>query len=129
MGSWTREAGTVTLFVDDLAEASQFYEDVFGLPVRSEDDDSTVFDLGHTLIELRDGSDRPQPRPPASVVPSGLELELGGPISIEVVDLEAACERLAARGVTLLAGPSVRRSGARIASFRDPGGHLWEIAA
>ncbi len=127
MGSWAREATTITLYVDDLAEASQFYEDVFGLPVRSEDDDSTVFDLGHTLIELLEGSAQPEPRAPASVVPP--ELELGGPFSIEVVDLDAACERLAARGVVLLAGPTVRPSGARTASFRDPGGHLWEIAA
>jgi uncharacterized glyoxalase superfamily protein PhnB len=45
-----------------------------------------------------------------------------------VDDLDAECAELAARGVELLNGPMDRAWGARTASFRDPGGRIWEIA-
>lgn len=46
----------------------------------------------------------------------------------EVFGLPVAFEKLAARGVALLNGPMDRPWGIRTASFRDPGGHIWEIA-
>ncbi len=49
--------------------------------------------------------------------------------TIEVDDVDAVCARLADRGVELLNGPMDRPWGIRTASFRDPGGHIWEIAA
>jgi lactoylglutathione lyase len=39
------------------------------------------------------------------------------------------CEELAERGVDLLNGPMNREWGMRTASFIDPDGHIWEIAA
>ncbi len=42
----------ITLFVEDLAAAKQFYLNVFGLPVVFEGDTSTVFKFGNTLINL-----------------------------------------------------------------------------
>lgn len=48
--------------------------------------------------------------------------------TLPVDDVDAMCEELAARGVTLLNGPMDRPWGIRMASFRDPGGHIWEIA-
>lgn len=47
---------------------------------------------------------------------------------LPVDDVDAMCKELAACGVTLLNGPMDRRWGIRIASFRHPGGHIWEIA-
>lgn len=44
-----------------------------------------------------------------------------------VDDVDATCADLAARGVDLLNGPINRPWGIRTASFRDPGGHIWEI--
>jgi uncharacterized glyoxalase superfamily protein PhnB len=35
---------------------------------------------------------------------------------------------LGERGAELLNGPVDRPWGVRTASFRDPGGHIWEIA-
>jgi catechol-2,3-dioxygenase len=67
VGSWPTGIGAITLFVEDLEVAKQFYRDVFGLPVACEDDNSAVFNVGNTW-------------------------------------------------------------GVRTASFRDPGGHIWEIA-
>ncbi|WP_435808255.1 VOC family protein [Streptomyces antibioticus] len=43
-------------------------------------------------------------------------------------DVDAMCKELTSRGVTLLNGPMDRPWGIRTASFKDPGGHIWEIA-
>lgn len=45
-----------------------------------------------------------------------------------VDDVDAMFEELKERGVDLLNGPMDRPWGIRTASFRDPGGHIWEIA-
>jgi len=48
--------------------------------------------------------------------------------TLTVEDVDACCERLQVQGVELLNGPIDRPWGIRTASFRDPGGHIWEIA-
>jgi uncharacterized glyoxalase superfamily protein PhnB len=56
--------------------------------------------------------------------------DAGSPLqfTFEVDDVDAMCAELATRGVELLNGPMARPWGPRTASFRDPGGHIWEIA-
>lgn len=59
MTSWLaqpRQIGAVTLFVEDLAAATWFYQDVFDLPVHFEDEHAAVFRFGDTLINLLDES-------------------------------------------------------------------------
>lgn len=59
MRSWSEQPkriGAVTLFVEDLAEAKRFYQEVFELPVHFEDENSAVFQFGDTLINLLDAS-------------------------------------------------------------------------
>jgi len=48
--------------------------------------------------------------------------------TISVDDVDAMCDELRRRGVELLNGPMDRPWGIRTASFRDPAGHIWEIA-
>jgi lactoylglutathione lyase len=43
--------------------------------------------------------------------------------------VDAMAAELTSRGVELLNGPMDRPWGIRTASFRDPGGHIWEIAS
>ena len=126
MGSWPGSIGAITLFVEDLEVAKQFYEEVFGLPLKYEDDDSAVFDFGNMIINLLKTSaaiDLIAPAPVASR-DSGSRLQL----TIEVDDVDALCAELTKRGVKLLNGPMDRPWGVRTASFTDPGGHIWEIA-
>ncbi len=52
MATWAKRIDAITLFVEDLAAAKQFYLDVFGLPIHFEDDVSAVFKFGDTLINL-----------------------------------------------------------------------------
>lgn len=126
VGSWPRGIGAITLFVEDLEDAKQFYREVFGLPVTFEDDNSAVFDFGNTIINLLTAAAATQLIEPAAVASreAGSRLQL----TIEVDDVDATCAELAARGVELLNGPMGRPWGVRTASFTDPGGHIWEIA-
>jgi catechol 2,3-dioxygenase-like lactoylglutathione lyase family enzyme len=126
VASWPRGIGAITLFVEDLAAAKRFYQDVFGLPVRFEDDDSTVFDFGNTMINLVRTTAAGELIEPAVVAPreAGSRLQL----TIAVDDVDAMCAELVRRGVKLLNGPMDRPWGVRTASFVDPGGHIWEIA-
>jgi catechol 2,3-dioxygenase-like lactoylglutathione lyase family enzyme len=123
---WPKGISTITLFVEDLAATTAFYREVFGLPVVFEDDDSAVFRFGNTLINLLKTSAAPELIEPAAVAPpeAGARFQL----TIDVDDVDAMCAVLIERGVELLNGPMDRPWGVRTASFRDPGGHIWEIA-
>jgi catechol 2,3-dioxygenase-like lactoylglutathione lyase family enzyme len=70
--------------------------------------------------------ERPGLAAPASVAPrDGVRFQF----TLGVEDVDGMCEELKRRGVELLNGPMDRPRGIRTASFRDPGGHIWEIAA
>ncbi|MCQ4205734.1 VOC family protein [Streptomyces longispororuber] len=124
--SWPTTISAITLFTEDLDATKQFYREVFGLPVAFENDNSAVFEFGNTLINLLKTTAAPELIAPARVAQSdaGTRLQLTLPVD----DVDAMCKELAARGVTLLNGPMDRPWGIRTASFRDPGGHVWEIA-
>ncbi len=126
VGSWPSGVGAITLFVEDLEAATQFYREVFGLPVAFEDDDSAVFNFGNTLVNLLRATAAGELIEPAAVASRevGSRLQL----TIEVDDVDAMCAELVSRGVQLLNGPMDRPWGVRTASFSDPGGHIWEIA-
>ena len=125
-GNWPRGIGAITLFVEDLPGTKRFYQEVFGLPVAFEDDASAVFKFGNTIINLLKSSEAPELVGPAKVASpeAGSRMQL----TLEVDDVDDLCAELASRGVELLNGPVDRPWGIRTASFRDPGGHIWEIA-
>jgi catechol 2,3-dioxygenase-like lactoylglutathione lyase family enzyme len=124
--SWPSGIGAITLFVEDLDAAKRFYREVFCLPVKYEDDDSAVFDFGNTVVNLLKATAAHELIEPAAVADreAGARLQL----TVEVDDVDAMCAELTKRGVELLNGPMDRPWGIRTASFRDPGGHIWEIA-
>jgi len=123
---WPGAIAAITLFFEDLGAARAFYAKVFGLPVFFEDESSTVFKFGDTLVNLLQASEAPELVAPAPVGPpdSGVRFQL----TLGVEDVDATCEELTRRGVAILNGPVDRPWGIRTASFRDPGGHVWEIA-
>jgi lactoylglutathione lyase len=126
MDSWANGIDAITLFVEDLAAAKAFYVEVFDLPVHYEDPNSAVFKFGDTLINLLDIAEAPGLIGPAAVAAkeAGSRMQF----TIGVDDVDAMCEVLRARGVELLNGPMDRPWGIRTAAFRDPAGHIWEIA-
>jgi catechol 2,3-dioxygenase-like lactoylglutathione lyase family enzyme len=126
MATWVSGLAAVTLFVEDLDAARRFYQDVFELPVHYEDSNSAVIIFGETMINLLKAEEARELIAPATVAPpeSGHRFQF----TIAVDDVDAMCNVLAAKGVELLNGPMDRPWGIRTASFRDPGGHIWEIA-
>ena len=125
-GSWPTSIFAITLFVEDLQAAKQFYLRVFGLPVDFEDDNSAVFKFGSMLINLLKTTAARELVEPALV--ASREAGSRFVFTIHVDNVDAMCAELTARGVELLNGPMDRPWGIRTASFIDPGGHIWEIA-
>ena len=124
---WPGAIAAITLFVEDLDEARRFYEEVFGLPVVYEDENSTVFKFADTVVNLLRTSEAPGLVEPATVAApdAGVRFQF----TLSVADVDATCAELERRGVELLNGPMDRPWGIRTEIFRDPGGHIWEIAA
>jgi lactoylglutathione lyase len=124
---WPRKIFAITLFAEDMAATKQFYVDVFALPVAYEDDNSAVFDFGNIVVNLLDAREGPELIGPAQVADpeGGARMQL----TIPVDDVDAVCARLAEQGIPLLNGPMDRPWGIRTATFRDPAGTIWEIAA
>jgi catechol 2,3-dioxygenase-like lactoylglutathione lyase family enzyme len=126
VAAWPRKISTITLFAEDLAATKAFYQEIFGLPVYFEDPDSAVFNFGNMLVNLLASSAVPELIEPASIASpdSGARFQL----TVDVDDVDTVCAELAKRGVELLNGPIDRPWGVRTAAFRDPAGHIWEIA-
>jgi catechol 2,3-dioxygenase-like lactoylglutathione lyase family enzyme len=126
MDGWPTGISAITLFAEDLATTKAFYQEVFGLPVHYEDDASAVFDFGNTLINLLAATEAVDLIAPAAIAPPGAGARVQFTITVD--DVDATCAALARRGVELLNGPIDRPWGIRTACFRDPAGHIWEIA-
>jgi catechol 2,3-dioxygenase-like lactoylglutathione lyase family enzyme len=124
--AWPKGIAAITLFVEDLAAAKEFYGTAFGLPVFFEDENSAVFKFGQTLVNLLKTTAAGELIEPAAVASpdAGSRFQF----TIAVDDVDAMCAELERRGVMLLNGPMDRPWGVRTASFLDPGGHIWEIA-
>ena len=124
--SWPSGISAITAFVEDLDAGKRFYEEVFGLPVAYEDEASAVFNFGNTIINLLKTEAAHDLIDPAEVArpDAGARIQF----TIQVDDVDAKCAELVERGVELLNGPMDRPWGIRTACFRDPGGHIWEIA-
>lgn len=129
MSEWmsqSKKISAVTLFVEDVDATKKFYREVFGLPVFYEDPNSVVFQFGGTLINLLDAGEAHSLIAPAVVASreSGSSFQF----TISVINVDVVCEELWSHGVPILNGPMDRAWGIRTASFRDPDGHIWEIA-
>ena len=124
--AWPARIDAITVFVEDLEGAKRFYSDVFQLPVHFEDDSSAVFEFGDTLVNLLVASEAPSLVAPATVAApdAGVRFQF----TLGVDDVDAVVGELKSRGVETLNGPMDRPWGIRTASFRDPGGHIWEVA-
>jgi len=126
MSSWPGPITAITLFAEDLEATKTFYQKAFGLPVHYEDDASAVFNFGNTLINLLKTTEGRALIDPAEVADPGAGARVQFTLTVD--DVDATCAELTERGVELLNGPMDRPWGIRTASFRDPAGHIWEIA-
>jgi lactoylglutathione lyase len=124
MSNWVKKIGAMTLITGDLDRSKKFYQDVFGLPARHEDEDTVMFQFDDMYVFLHQAS--------AGDAPSGVVHDLAltgaGQFAIIVDDVDAVSADLGELGVPLLSGPCDRPWGMRTLTFADPSGHVWEIA-
>jgi catechol 2,3-dioxygenase-like lactoylglutathione lyase family enzyme len=126
MSTWPGGISAITLFVEDLDSAREFYGRAFGLAIYWQDDQSAVYNFGNTLINLLQITEAPGLIEPATV--ASRDAGARAQFTLTVDDVDAVCAELESRGIELLNGPMDRPWGIRTASFQDPAGHIWEIA-
>lgn len=126
MSASLKSVGAITLFVADLQRSKAFYESVFGLAPAYEDESSAAFNFDNMIVNLLALSAAHDLIEPATV--AGPETGSRFQLTIWVDDTDAVCAELRSRGIELLNGPMDREWGVRTASFKDPDGHIWEVA-
>jgi catechol 2,3-dioxygenase-like lactoylglutathione lyase family enzyme len=122
-----RNVGAITMFVEEPQRSKAFYENVFGLSPVSDDENAVAFRLENLIVNLlaRPAAHELVEPGPVAAADAGSSFQL----TLGVDDVDAACAELASRGVELLNGPVDRPWGLRTATFADPDGHVWELAA
>jgi lactoylglutathione lyase len=113
----------VILYVADLARSRAFYEGVLGLPFRMQGEGYVEFAVENVKFGLYERARLP-------VLVGATDLPTGGgmEIALLVEDVNREAERLRRAGVALLSGPADRPWGHRTIHFRDPDGHVIELA-
>jgi catechol 2,3-dioxygenase-like lactoylglutathione lyase family enzyme len=118
------------LYVDDLARAARFYEDVLGLPALTADSRFRAYDVGgrSVLLLFRRGATLETVRLPGGTIPPH---DGHGPLHVAFAvpadDLAAWTRRLEEAGVAI-EGRTVWPRGGESLYLRDPDGHLLELA-
>ena len=86
---WPGGIAAITLFVEDIAAARRFYEEVFRLPVVFEDEVSAVFKFGDTLVNLLQASEGPELVAPANVASADAGVRFVGIDDSSIVSIAA----------------------------------------
>jgi lactoylglutathione lyase len=120
------DVGAVILFVADLQRSRAFYHDVLGLDVQFEDSESVGFRLeGIAFIVLQVDRARVQLQGEPTATPSAAATAF---LTTFTDDADALHADLAGRGISFFQKPTDQPWGMRTAYFKDPDGHVWEIA-
>jgi catechol 2,3-dioxygenase-like lactoylglutathione lyase family enzyme len=118
------------LYVDDLPRARRFYEDVMTLPVLFADDRLCAYDVARrsVLLIFRRGASLHTAHLPGGTIPPH---DGGGPLHVAFAIAADALapweERLARHGIAIEGRTDWPRGGKSL-YFRDPDGHLLELA-
>lgn len=118
------------LYVDDLDRAADFYAEVMGLPLLHADPRMRAFDVarrGTLLLFLRGGTLEPVETPAGIIPPHDGAGPLHMAFSITAEAREDWEGHLARHGIAIEARMAWPRGG-RSLYFRDPDGHLLELA-
>lgn len=121
-----KDVGAIILFVADLQRSRVFYHEVLGLDVDFEDDESIGFKIeGLAFIVLQVDRARVQLQGEATATPRAGATAF---LTTFTGDADALYADLAERSVPFFQRPTDQPWGMRTAYFKDPDGHVWEIA-
>jgi lactoylglutathione lyase len=127
MGMTLKRIDVVVLFVSDVDRAKKFYRDTFGLQPQTEDEVSAFFKLESISIALL-GPVAAHDLLSADAVAVNPSAGASSQLVAFVSDVDAVYADLVAQGVEFVREPTDREWGLRTAHFKDPDGHIWEIA-
>jgi catechol 2,3-dioxygenase-like lactoylglutathione lyase family enzyme len=128
----------ITLAVDDLDRALEFYRDGLGLDTRGvvatefTGDESNpagaiaIFELNGTILALYPRTELAKDANIALEPPAAGGFSIGHIVASKAA-VDALLERARAAGATVTDQPHIRPWGIYSGYFRDPDGHLWEI--
>jgi lactoylglutathione lyase len=126
VGAAFQDIGAVILFVEDLARSRAFYHESLGLDVQFEDDDSIGFAVeGAAFIVLQVDRARVQLHDEPTATPRSGATAFLTAFTDDADRLHAA---LLDKGIEFFQAPTDQPWGMRTAYFKDPDGHVWEIA-
>jgi catechol 2,3-dioxygenase-like lactoylglutathione lyase family enzyme len=92
--SWSsKSVDFITLFVEDLERSKSFYQDIFGVPLIFEDENSAVFRFANTGINLLRVPAARELITPGTVVSRDAGSRLVFTIGVD--DVDAVCAELA----------------------------------
>ncbi|MGH9171610.1 MAG: VOC family protein [Acidimicrobiales bacterium] len=120
------KVGAVVLFVESLHRTKDFYNGVLGLEVHFEDADSVGFKIeGLAFIALQVDRACEQLQGEATATPA-----VGATAFLTAFTdgVDALYDDLLGRGVGFFQKPTDQAWGMRTAYFKDPDGHVWELA-
>lgn len=126
MDAAINDVGAIILFVADVQRSRVFYHEVLGLDVEFEDDESVGFKIeGLAFIVLQVDRARVQLQGEPTATPAAGATAF---LTTFTGDVDALHAGLVERGVPFFQRPADQRWGMRTAYFKDPDGHVWEIA-
>ena len=108
----------ISLWAEDVAAAAHFYRDVIGLRLLLHHGDRPHFDLGGVYLAILKG----KPIAAQNATPARFPI-----VAFAVDDLDAAVDRLRARGVEMPWGVE-EDAESRWVMLHDPAGNLIELA-
>jgi lactoylglutathione lyase len=124
MAEWKKQIGAINLIVGDLERSKAFYQEVFGLPLQHEDDETAMFRFADTYVFLQRGAAHQDS-------PSDDALRLAqagvGQFVIFVDDVDAVSAELKEAQLVTISEPADRDWGMRTLTLADPAGYTWEI--
>jgi lactoylglutathione lyase len=120
------DVGAIILFVADLQRSRTFYHEVLGLDVAFEDDVSVGFKIeGLVFHVLQVDRARVQLQGEPTATPGAGATAF---LTHFTYGVDALHANLVERGVSFFQTPTDQPWGMRTAYFKDPDGHVWEIA-
>lgn len=113
----------VCLLVNDFDKSFDFYKNILGLKLNSNEGKFANFKLGETELAIFQKSHATAMFPNKHMGNGG-----GAVIAFQVENVEKTCKKLEEKGVKIFEGPKKTAWGQTVAYFNDPDHNIWEVS-